>query len=413
MEKSVFQILNEYDITEHLKKKDKIVYLPWSKAWMIVKSLFPSAKFTINKAADGCIYHTDGKTAWVEVSITINDQTETESLAVMDFRNKSIPIDTITSADAEKSIKRCLVKCAALHGLGLSLWTGEELSSAARKKKEEDLDDVKQEILSVVAGKLEAGVSKDTIYKAIESVAGVKNPNAIKDIATAQKVVEQIKKLELYECVMAMTGKSHTDPDGEPFALKVMQYMNDKCAAWKAAEDIDYSLYGTPIESTTYKFAKCLQKRFGVIEGITDKGYITNSYHVHVTEHINAFDKLRFESQFQKLSPGGAISYIEVANLSDNIPAVLTVLKYIYDNIMYAELNTKSDYCQVCGWDKEIEIVDDDRGKLIWKCPNCGNTDKSKMNIARRTCGYIGLNDWNQGRTQEIKERYVHLGGDE
>nr|DAN70700.1 MAG TPA: anaerobic ribonucleoside triphosphate reductase [Caudoviricetes sp.] len=217
----------------------------------------------------------------------------------------------------------------------------------------------------------------------------------------------------LYECVMAMTGKSHTDPDGEPFALKVMQYMNDKCAAWKAAEDIDYSLYGTPIESTTYKFAKCLQKRFGVIEGITDKGYITNSYHVHVTEHINAFDKLRFESQFQKLSPGGAISYIEVANLSDNIPAVLTVLKYIYDNIMYAELNTKSDYCQVCGWDKEIEIVDDGRGKLIWKCPNCGNTDKSKMNIARRTCGYIGLNDWNQGRTQEIKERYVHLGGDE
>ena len=189
MEKSVFQILNEYDITEHLKKKDRIIYLPWSKAWMIVKSLFPSAKFTINKAADGCIYHTDGKTAWVEVSITINDQTETESLAVMDFRNKSIPIDTITSADAEK--------CAALHGLGLSLWTGEELSSAARKKKEDDLDDVKQEILSVVAGKLEAGVSKDTIYKAIESVAGVKNPNAIKDIATAQKVVEQIKKLEV------------------------------------------------------------------------------------------------------------------------------------------------------------------------------------------------------------------------
>ena len=187
MEKSVFQILNEYDITEHLKKKDRIIYLPWSKAWMIVKSLFPSAKFTINKAAD----------AWVEVSITINDQTETESLAVMDFRNKSIPIDTITSADAEKSIKRCLVKCAALHGLGLSLWTGEELSSAARKKKEDDLDDVKQEILSVVAGKLEAGVSKDTIYKAIESVAGVKNPNAIKDIATAQKVVEQIKKLEV------------------------------------------------------------------------------------------------------------------------------------------------------------------------------------------------------------------------
>ena len=217
----------------------------------------------------------------------------------------------------------------------------------------------------------------------------------------------------LYECVKAMTGKSHTDPDGEPFALKVMQYMNDKCAQWKAAEDIDYSLYGTPIESTTYKFAKCLQKRFGVIEGITDKGYITNSYHVHVTEHISAFDKLKFESQFQRLSPGGAISYIEVANLSDNIPAVLSVLKYIYDNIMYAEINTKSDYCQVCGWDKEIEIVDDERGKLIWKCPNCGNTDKSKMNIARRTCGYVGLNDWNQGRTQEIAERFVHLGGGE
>ena len=217
----------------------------------------------------------------------------------------------------------------------------------------------------------------------------------------------------LYECVKAMTGKSHTDPDGEPFAIKVMQYMNDKCAQWKAAEDIDYSLYGTPIESTTYKFAKCLQKRFGIIPGITDKSYITNSYHVHVTEHINAFDKLRFESQFQRLSPGGAISYIEIANLSDNIPAVMTVLRFIYDNIMYAELNTKSDYCQVCGWDKEIEIVEDERGKLVWRCPNCGNTDKNKMNIARRTCGYIGLNDWNQGRTQEIKERYVHLGGEE
>lgn len=217
----------------------------------------------------------------------------------------------------------------------------------------------------------------------------------------------------LYECVKAITGVSHTDVEGEPFALQVMQYMNDKCAQWKAAEDIDYSLYGTPIESTTYKFAKCLQNRFGVIEGITDKGYITNSYHVHVTEKISAFDKLRFESQFQKLSPGGAISYIEAANLSDNIPAVMTVLRYIYDNIMYAEINTKSDYCQVCDWDKEIEIVKDERGKLIWRCPNCGNTDKSKMNIARRTCGYIGLNDWNQGRTQEIAERYVHLGGDE
>ena len=215
----------------------------------------------------------------------------------------------------------------------------------------------------------------------------------------------------LYECVRAMTGKSHTDPEAKQFALDVMQYMNDKCKRWKAAENMDYSLYGTPIESTTYKFAKCLQKRFGVIEGITDKGYITNSYHVHVTEEIDAFTKLKFESEFQQLSPGGAISYIEIANLSDNIQAVMTVLKYIYDNIMYAELNTKSDYCQCCGWDKEIEIVQDERGKLIWRCPNCGNTDKGKMNIARRTCGYIGLNDWNQGRTQEIKERYVHLGG--
>ena len=217
----------------------------------------------------------------------------------------------------------------------------------------------------------------------------------------------------LYECVKAMTGKSHTDPEAKQFALDVMQYMNDKCKQWKATENMDYSLYGTPIESTTYKFAKCLQKRFGVIEGITDKGYITNSYHVHVTEEIDAFTKLKFEAEFQQLSPGGAISYIEIANLSDNIPAVMTVLRYIYDNIMYAELNTKSDYCQCCGWDKEIEIVQNEHGKLIWRCPNCGNTDKSKMNIARRTCGYIGLNDWNQGRTQEIKERYVHLGGAE
>lgn len=217
----------------------------------------------------------------------------------------------------------------------------------------------------------------------------------------------------LYECVKAMTGKSHTDPDAKQFALDVMQYMNDKCRQWKAAENMDYSLYGTPIESTTYKFAKCLQKRFGVIEGITDKGYITNSYHVHVTEEIDAFTKLKFEAEFQQLSPGGAISYIEIANLSDNIPAVMTVLRYIYDNIMYAELNTKSDYCQCCGWDKEIEIVQNKHGKLIWRCPNCGNTDKGKMNIARRTCGYIGLNDWNQGRTQEIQERYVHLGGGE
>ena len=217
----------------------------------------------------------------------------------------------------------------------------------------------------------------------------------------------------LYECVKAMTGKSHTDPEAKQFALDVMQYMNDKCKQWKAAENMDYSLYGTPIESTTYKFAKCLQKRFGVIEGITDKGYITNSYHVHVTEEIDAFTKLKFEAEFQQLSPGGAISYIEIANLSDNIPAVMTMLRYIYDNIMYAELNTKSDYCQCCGWDKEIEIVQNEHGKLIWRCPNCGNTDKSKMNIARRTCGYIGLNDWNQGRTQEIKERYVHLGSAE
>ena len=216
----------------------------------------------------------------------------------------------------------------------------------------------------------------------------------------------------LYECVKAMTGKSHTDPEAKDFALAIMQKMNDKCAEWKAAENIDYSLYGTPIESTTYKFAKALQKRFGIIEGVTDKNYITNSYHVHVTEHINAFDKLKFESEFQRLSPGGAISYVEVANLTNNIPAVIAIMQYIYDNIMYAELNTKSDYCQVCGWDGEIQIKENEDGKLIWTCPNCGNTDKSKMNIARRTCGYIGLNDWNQGRTQEIKERYVHLGGD-
>lgn len=216
----------------------------------------------------------------------------------------------------------------------------------------------------------------------------------------------------LSECVKAMTGKSHTNPEAEPFALQIMQHMNDKCEEWKKAEDIAYSLYGTPIESTTYKFAKCLQRRFGVIEGITDKKYITNSYHVHVTEKINAFDKLAFESKFQKLSPGGAISYIETANLSDNVDAALAVIKFIYNNIMYAELNTKSDYCQVCGYDGEIQIVENDDGKLIWECPKCGNTDRSKMNIARRTCGYIGVNDFNQGRTQEIKERYVHLGGD-
>ena len=212
----------------------------------------------------------------------------------------------------------------------------------------------------------------------------------------------------LYECVKYMTGKSHTDPSATPFALSVMQKMNDKCKEWKEAENIDYSLYGTPLESTTYKFAKCLQHRFGVIEGITDKGYITNSYPVHVTEAINAFDKLKFEAQFQHLSPGGAISYVEVPDMQDNLPAVLEVMKFIYDNIIYAELNTKSDYCQVCGWDGEIQIVEE-HGKLIWKCPKCGNTDQDKMNVARRTCGYIGTQFWNQGRTQEIRDRVLHL----
>ena len=214
----------------------------------------------------------------------------------------------------------------------------------------------------------------------------------------------------LYECVLAMTGKSHTSDEAKPFALEIMQHMNDKCNEWKAAENIDYSLYGSPIESTTYKFAKCLKKRFGVIPGITDRNYITNSYHVVVTEKIDAFTKLKFESEFQKLSPGGAISYIEIPNLNNNVDAVLSVIKFIYDNIMYAELNTKCDYCQVCGYDGEIQIVKDDEGKLVWECPNCKNRDKSKMNIVRRTCGYLGTNDWNQGRTQEIKERVVHLG---
>ena len=212
----------------------------------------------------------------------------------------------------------------------------------------------------------------------------------------------------LYECVKYMTGKSHTDPEATPFALAVMQKMNDKCAEWKKDENIDYSLYGTPLESTTYKFAKCLQRRFGIIPGITDKGYITNSYHVHVSENISAFDKLKFESQFQQLSPGGAISYVEVPDMQDNIDAVLSVMKFIYDNIIYAELNTKSDYCQECGWDGEIEIVEKE-GKLIWRCPNCGNTDQDKMNVARRTCGYIGTQFWNQGRTQEIRDRVLHL----
>ena len=213
----------------------------------------------------------------------------------------------------------------------------------------------------------------------------------------------------LCECVRYMTGKSNTSPDATPFALEVMQKLNDYCTKWKAEENIDFSIYGTPLESTTYKFAKCLQKRFGIIEGVTDKNYITNSYHVHVTEPINAFDKLKFEAQFQKLSPGGAVSYVEVPNLENNIDAVLEVVKYIYDNIMYAELNTKSDYCQCCGYNGQIEIVEDESGKLIWQCPNCGNTDQNKMNVARRTCGYIGTQFWNQGRTQEIKERILHL----
>lgn len=218
----------------------------------------------------------------------------------------------------------------------------------------------------------------------------------------------------LYECVKAMTGKSHTDKESKPFALRVMKYMNDKCSEWKKKENIDYSLYGTPIESTTEKFAKSLQKRFGIIEGITDHNYITNSYHVNVREHIDPFTKLKFESEFQALSPGGCISYIETSNLGNNIPAVLEVIKYIYDNIMYAELNTKSDYCQVCGFDGEIQIIkDENTGKLIWECPNCKNRNQNKMNVARRTCGYIGANFWGQGRTDEIKDRYVHLGGNE
>ena len=212
----------------------------------------------------------------------------------------------------------------------------------------------------------------------------------------------------LYECTRYMRGVSHTDPEGKPFALSVMKFLNQKCQEWRQAEDISYSLYGTPIESTTYKFAQCLQRRFGKIEGVTDKNYITNSYHVHVTEPINAFDKLSFETEFQSLSPGGAISYVEVPNMQDNIPAVLAVMKHMYENILYAEMNTKSDYCQCCGYDGEIKIVEDD-GKLIWECPNCGNRDERKMNVARRTCGYIGTNFWSQGRTQEIKERVLHL----
>jgi ribonucleoside-triphosphate reductase len=216
----------------------------------------------------------------------------------------------------------------------------------------------------------------------------------------------------LCECTKYMKGVSHTDPNGKEFALKVMQFLNDKCTAWRAETNISFSLYGTPLESTTYKFAKCLQKRFGIIPGVTDRNYITNSYHVHVTEKIDAFTKLKFESEFQALSPGGAISYVEVPNMMDNIDAVLSVMQYIYENIMYAELNTKSDYCQCCGYNGEIQIVNDEDGKLVWKCPNCGNTDQTKMNVARRTCGYIGTQYWNQGRTQEIKERVLHLSTD-
>ena len=213
----------------------------------------------------------------------------------------------------------------------------------------------------------------------------------------------------LYECVYYMTGKSHTDPEATPFALEIMQHMNDACKKWKEKEHIDFSLYGTPLESTTYKFAKCLQKRFGIIKGVTDKNYITNSYHIVVFEHIDAFSKLAFESQFQKLSPGGAISYVEVPNMENNIPAVMNVIKFIYDHIMYAELNTKSDYCQCCGYTGEIQIKEDEDGKLFWECPQCGNRDQNKLNVARRTCGYIGSQFWNQGRTQEIRDRVLHL----
>jgi len=213
----------------------------------------------------------------------------------------------------------------------------------------------------------------------------------------------------LYEMCMRMLGKSHTDPEAKPFALKVMQRLNDKCKEWREAENISYSVYGTPMESTTYKFAKCLQKRFGIIPGVTDKNYITNSYHVHVSEKIDAFSKLKFEAEFQKLSPGGAISYIEVPNMQTNIPAVLSVMQFIYNNIMYAELNTKSDFCEKCGYDGEIKIVEDEAGKLVWECPNCGNRDQNKLFVARRTCGYIGTQFWNQGRTQEIRDRVLHL----
>ena len=240
------------------------------------------------------------------------------------------------------------------------------------------------------------------------ALARLKKPEKIDKLLFGGYSTISLGYAGLYECVKYMTGKSHTDAGAKPFALSVMQHMNDKCTEWKKAENMDYSLYGTPLESTTYKFAKCLQKRFGIVPGITDKNYITNSYHVHVSEHIDAFTKLKFESEFQKLSPGGAISYVEVPNMQDNLEAVISVLQFIYDNIMYAELNTKSDYCQCCGYDGEIKIVEDD-GKLVWECPKCGNRDQNKLNVARRTCGYIGTQFWNQGRTQEIKDRVLHL----
>lgn len=244
------------------------------------------------------------------------------------------------------------------------------------------------------------------------AIARLEEHQPIDDLLTGGYSTISLGYAGLYECIKYMTGKSHTETEATPKAIEVMQYMNDKCDEWNKELDLGFSLYGSPIESTTYKFAKTLQQRFGIIEGVTDKNYITNSYHINVTEPINAFDKLAFEAQFQKLSSGGCISYVEVPNMQNNTEAILEVMKFIYENIMYAELNTKSDYCQLCGYDGEIQIVTDDNRKLIWKCPNCGNTDEDKLNVSRRTCGYIGTNFWNQGRTQEIKERILHLGED-
>ena len=287
-----------------------------------------------------------------------------------------------------------------------------DISNGTGKEIQEEFIMNKTELVAAIAEQAE--ISKKDAEKALKAFTDV--------VAEELKKGEKIDKLlydgystislgyaGLYEMCVRMTGKSHTSDEGKEFALKVMQKLNDKCNEWKAAENISYSVYGTPMESTTYKFAKCLQKRFGIIPGVTDKNYITNSYHVHVTEEIDAFSKLAFESEFQKLSPGGAISYIEVPNMQDNIPAVLSVMKFIYNNIMYAELNTKSDYCECCGYDGEIQIKEDESGKLIWECPNCGNTDQDHMFVARRTCGYIGTQFWNQGRTQEIKDRVLHL----